>query len=523
VISAQASADVLDELVHQFTDSFAFYRELIQNSIDAGSTRIEVQLAYRPSAKGGVLTASVTDWGEGMNRRIIEDYLVTKFRSLKENDLTKIGKFGIGFVSVFACRPDVLTVDTGRDGESWRVLFKKDRSYELLALSEPVEGTTVTVHKSATASEYAAFAAHSEAAVKKWCRHSDSEVMLAIGPSDGRPVPPPKLVREPLRVDAPFQVEHREEGTVIVAGPARRLPAPTSLYNRGLTLLETIEPMVPGVALEIVSREFEHTLTRDNVKRDDGFNRVMALARKLADGPLLDALPRELEKAARDPANDDDYHALFEYARTRLSPGQLTLRAPGGGAVAGEALLAQAKRDRALVVAAERSPVVERLLAAGVPVLEQSAHQGYLERVGALAGTRAIHLADKAFTWAEQVPEGHHPLFCAALATALRLTGATTSEVVVAPLHGGCQEEPFMVAAAIGRPMRVEHARRSPFVAGAGPLLCLNLAHPEVAKAVPLLRLAPKLAALLIARLVLVVSGKLSVKADTTLTTWALE
>lgn len=41
----------VEELVHQFTDPFAFYRELIQNSIDAGSTRIEVSLSYRPAAK----------------------------------------------------------------------------------------------------------------------------------------------------------------------------------------------------------------------------------------------------------------------------------------------------------------------------------------------------------------------------------------------------------------------------------------------------------------------------------------
>ena len=142
----KATASLVDELVHQFTDPFAFYRELIQNSIDAGSTRIEVSLSFNPSAGVGLCTASVADWGEGMNRRIIEDYLVTKFRSTKENDLTKIGKFGIGFVSIFACKPDAVTVDTGRDGESWRVLFREDTSYELLQSKAPVEGTRVSLH-----------------------------------------------------------------------------------------------------------------------------------------------------------------------------------------------------------------------------------------------------------------------------------------------------------------------------------------------------------------------------------------
>src|SRR5688572_21322462 len=110
VEAREQTAGIVDELVHQFTDPFAFYRELIQNSIDAGSTRIEVSLTFRPGVTTGWCLAAVSDWGEGMNRKVIEGYLVTKFRSTKENDLTKIGKFGIGFMSVFACLPDAVTV-----------------------------------------------------------------------------------------------------------------------------------------------------------------------------------------------------------------------------------------------------------------------------------------------------------------------------------------------------------------------------------------------------------------------------
>src|SRR5438309_10143578 len=155
--AADAADDVLDELVHQFSDPFAFYRELIQNSIDAGSTRIEVVLEYRPASQKGIATARVSDWGEGMNRKIIEDYLLTKFRSSKENDLTRIGKFGIGFVSIFSCEPDRVVVETGRDAESWRVIFHADRSYELFKLDAPVEGTRVTLHKAMSAGEYENF------------------------------------------------------------------------------------------------------------------------------------------------------------------------------------------------------------------------------------------------------------------------------------------------------------------------------------------------------------------------------
>src|SRR5262245_31473322 len=156
------------------------------------------------------ITSTVQDWGEGMNRRIIEDYLITKFRSSKENDLTKIGKYGIGFVSVFALLPDAVTVDTGRDGESWRVLFKKDKSYELLKPPEPFEGTRVTLHRQATAAEYEEHVEKTRAAVTRWCRHSEVDVTFAAGGADDKPPGGALTVHEPVRVDAPFQVEHQE-------------------------------------------------------------------------------------------------------------------------------------------------------------------------------------------------------------------------------------------------------------------------------------------------------------------------
>ena len=72
-------------------------RELIQNSLDAGAARINVRMAW----SDGELRIEVDDDGEGMDRATIEGYLLTLFRSTKEEDLTKIGKFGVGFVSVF--------------------------------------------------------------------------------------------------------------------------------------------------------------------------------------------------------------------------------------------------------------------------------------------------------------------------------------------------------------------------------------------------------------------------------------
>ncbi len=505
------SADLLDELVHQFSDPFAFYRELIQNSLDSGSTRIEVVLQYTPNKKLGLATATVADWGEGMNRKVIDDYLLTKFRSSKENDLTKIGKFGIGFVSVFACAPDAVVVDTGRDGEFWRVLFKKDKSYELLKLDAPVEGTRVTVHKHLRPSAYDDFAKQSEAAVRRWCRHCESDIAFAAGSADGKPAPEPVPVNAPFEVDAPYQVELKEEGTLIVAGVSRERPAPSGLYNRGLTLLETDEPLVPNVAIKIASRWLEHTLTRDNVRRDKNFEKAIDQARRLTKGALKERLPDELRRCAVDPKLRSDWQVLFTYALQTIGLEQAWLRHPGGGA-------SRAKRKKVIFFADETGPLVTRLIAAGVPVVEAAGDEGFI----ALLKKRAEVLpAAGHWVHAEPLPVVRAPAFCAAMLAGLKAAGAGTRQVALTRLFGATTG-PFALVKELGIPEPIEKASGSPFDAFAPPVLAIDLAHEELAAVTALLETAPRLAALLVARRLAVMNAALTPARDWALTQWAL-
>ncbi len=136
--------EALDELVNQFADPLSCFRELIQNAVDAGSPAVDVSFEFRAEAdtpERGAMVIHVDDYGEGMNREIIDKRLTRLFSSGKDGDLTKIGRFGIGFVSVFALSPDAVVVDTARGGESWRVLFGADRTFQRIARDEPVDGT----------------------------------------------------------------------------------------------------------------------------------------------------------------------------------------------------------------------------------------------------------------------------------------------------------------------------------------------------------------------------------------------
>jgi molecular chaperone HtpG len=518
-MAVNASKDMVDELVHQFTDPFAFYRELIQNSIDAGSNRIEVALAYHPTSKPPMATATVSDWGDGMTRKIIEDFLLTKFRSSKEDDATKIGKYGIGFVSIFACEPDAVTVDTGRDGEFWRVLFKADRTHQLIRLDEPVDGTRVTVHILMSPRAYDDFAQKSAEAVRRWCRHSEVDVALSVGNAAGS-TPPAESVREPLSVDAPFQVEHEEDGLKLVVGVSRNLVPTLGLYNRGLTLLESHEELLPGLSIKAVSRWLEHTLTRDNVRRDKAFARVVKKAKELADGPLKERLPEELRRTAQDPQLKDDWRVLFHYAQSRLKPDKLWLRRPGGGALEGEAVYKRSP-SRWLWVADRRSPLVERLDAAGVPVVEAMA-QDDINTLLRRFELRQTASAEELWTHAEPVSNDAAPAFSAALIDALGLLRARTESVFITRLHGACEELPFALVQALGKPVLAEVAIASPFSRKAAATLVLNSAHDDIARMGPLLGRAPRLAALLVARRLAVYFSALDESSERALTGWAL-
>ena len=517
-----ASGGIVEELVHQFTDPFAFYRELIQNSIDAGSTRIEVSLSYRPGPKQGLLLVCVCDWGEGMNRKVIEDYLLTKFRSSKEHDLTKIGKFGIGFVSIFACKPDVVTVDTGRDGEFWRVLFRADTTWDLLKLPEPLEGTRVTLHKEMGPHDFDDFVEKSKASISRWCRHSDVDVTFTAGKSDGSAPPAPSPLREPLSLDAPFQVEHVEDGTHIIAGPSRTQPPVTGMYNRGLTLLETTEVLEPGVTMKIVSRYLEHTLTRDNVRRDRHFSRAMSLARDLVEDKLLPQLPAELRAAADQKHSAADFETLLLFASSRLKPQQLSYRLCGGGNVSHDALFAHCAQAGFLTVSAEKTPLVDRLLAAKWPVIELTDSTSLSLAIVQLLKARRTLIADEHFSYAAPPDSPTPPEFAGALATLLREAGARIAQVEVAQVRGAASKRPFVMLDALSSPVPDEVVKGSPFARKTPGLLCFNLGHETIAKAAPLFSRAPRLAAVLMARLVLVKDGKLDAARDEALTRWAL-
>ena len=294
---------VLQDLVNQFSDPMSFLRELIQNSIDAGSGEIDIRVEFSPDASSGtgLMTVFIEDFGEGMNREIIETKLTRLFSSGKDDDYTKIGRFGIGFVSIFAIEPQAVCVDTGRGGEYWRVLFKQDRTFDLIRLDQPLEGTQIRIFKQMTASQVETFRQRTREVVSYWCKHVHVPIYV-----EG------EQINQAFDLDSDCKILFEEEGTRAVMGFVTESRAPYGFYNRGLTLKEGDESEWPYVALKIDSRYLEHTLTRDQVLKDRHYHKAHRLLETMATEQLPEQLLTLLEGRARAKRGaDPEYDALL--------------------------------------------------------------------------------------------------------------------------------------------------------------------------------------------------------------------
>lgn len=352
-LNALASADsladaALENLINQFARPLDFLRELVQNSIDAGSPRVEVRIERHSDPANGqlaVLAIHVEDWGEGMDERIIDSQLTRLFASTKEDDLTKIGKFGIGFTSIFAIQPEAVILRTGRHGESWELFFHPDRSFEKVRLDDPVAGTRVSLFKRLPAADVPSFVRECEWILGFWCEHSDTLIQF-LDLTDGGPTAQadgadpfaafdlpampnapnapnapaaPSQVNRPLDLDADLVVRHQDQGVQVVVGLS---PRPRfGFYNGGLTLVQSQQEEVLGtfaprsrhLSFKIKYDRLEHTLTRDNVLQDR--NWTLAMETLLSANEKLELeLLAALEKAVQTEGPLGHLHRYFAAA-----------------------------------------------------------------------------------------------------------------------------------------------------------------------------------------------------------------
>jgi len=467
---APRDAGIVGDVIAQFADPFAFYRELVQNAIDAGTSAVEVRIDH----DADVTRIAVRDRGEGMTRDVVENQLLVLFRSTKERDATKIGKFGIGFASVLAPNPRAVTVQTARGGARLVVHLYRDLTYQLYDGGPATQsGTTVELELAMQPAAVDDFVAASRRALERWCRHAS--VPIELHAPNGATF----RIDRPLALDDALIEVRGGSGTLqCVVGVARDGEPYAGFFNHGLTLFETREPLLGGLAFKVQDARLGHTLSRDNVRRDEHFRHAVEVARGLAERDLPIAAGRALKTAA---AADDDapYRALVQAVAASglpLAPGRwwFPLVEPLGSerAISGADLPAR-------VWTSERANALTALLAArGEPVLRAT------EKLATLIGAELIPVERELVCVAPVTPTDDDTALLAILRelldatwraptiTLARLTGAARGAFAIAG-------DPTQLTATEPYLLDRDRAAKNPFARFRAPPLVLDVDHPS--------------------------------------------
>jgi molecular chaperone HtpG len=519
-------------MVRQFADKHAFLRELAQNGIDAGASKIDVVFDRDDT---GVVRTSVTDDGAGMSRAIIEGPLLTLFSSSKEGDRAKIGKYGIGFVSVFALEPDVVEVRTTTPGEAWLLRLFGDHTWELAEdKSGAPRGTTVTLVQPMTVEAFTAHVAAGTAALHKWCRHARVPIELVVLDA-GDPSATKKIsIGQPFTAPGLVSViwHEGEERIVASVGEApNEPPAFLGYYNRGLTLFETDRPgsdELDGVRVKIDSPNLSHTLSRDGIVRDRQQGRLVALATDLVTSRLWTELVQALTAAALEAKSADAYLGLLRattaaaFASER-SDEQIALPIVdpiGAQRTMPFSVVRHLSRGEVLF-APEASAITRALAANGIPVVR------WLECMPFL---RSPHndewqLSEVERTIAYSAPDSHRhtgdEALEAALLRLLHKIDLSADHVQMSCFAGAGAAMPYRVTNGREVAIHVEKVTKPRW--GRSAIVHLNVEDAGVRLARRRARTEPVVAAHLLLRALLVADGPLSAKVVDRLLEAALE
>lgn len=518
---AEAPRDqgIVGDVVAQFADPLAFYRELVQNSIDAGTPTVEVRLQY--DAPAGTMRAQVRDRGEGMSREVVENQLLVLFRSTKEKDPTKIGKFGIGFKSVLAPKPNIVVVHTSRAGRRLTLHLHPDLTYELYDAGPASQtGTSVELELAMAEDMVDEFVHASRDALVRWCRHATVPIefhgqLLSGEAVSGR-------IDRPLALDGAL-VEVRDtidDGklTCVVGLVAAGTAPSTGFYNHGLMLHESDEPISGRLAVKIQDSRLGHTLSRDNVRRDERYDHAIAHARGVAESKLVPAVARELAARA-EGGNLPAYYQLvaaIEEAKLELRPNEWVFPLVGENRA-----LRASELPRRVWAAAHASPVTAVLAAKSIPVLHMSpASRNWLQSRALHSASAEVFDANEELTAIEVVsPEDGDHAWLGLVAEFLevayrrpasislaRFSGLYANQLVLA---GGADDSAVPHTGSVPFVLDRDRALRQPFGKLVKLPLLLSVTHPYI---VATRAGDPRLAASHLARLILLAYARLDVE-----------
>lgn len=538
---APRDAGIVGDIIAQFADPLAFYRELVQNAIDADSPTVEVEVTCDASEPPGeqvplgdtrVGIVRVRDRGCGMTRDVLENQLLVLFRSTKEKDNSKIGKFGIGFASVLSPNPNVVVVSTARDGRRLVLHLSRDLTYKIFDGGPATQtGTTIELELAMTAEESKAFALRSHDALVKWCRHATVPIELRIDVPPLQPAYTTRIDRPMGLDDAIVEVRGVSEDRQLqmIVGIARDAKPYAGFFNHGLMLYETTERLIGKLAFKVQDARLGHTLSRDNVRRDENFTRALSLVRTLAEDGLPPVIQAALREAATaEPGKWESIADAIVASEIGLSTAHWTF--PLVDETAKGKTIDGASIGRSMWSSPKSTPLTAALAKLGMPIVRITEYaKPTFDKLRDLIGTQAVDVGT-AFTHVTPLAiDGNDSLFCDTLLAIFEACHRGPPKVMLAKLEGAASN---LIAVAGGPDdaaftsentyvLEKDVALSTPFSRSRRRPIVLNTQHALVR--VARTSADPRMAAAHIARAVLLQHRILDVEKSSAIMTYTLD
>ncbi len=285
------------------SDPWVFVRELLQNSRDAGASRVEIEV----SRNGDHERVLFRDDGCGMSYEHARRYLFALYASSKEDSREQAGKFGIGFWSVLRFEPSTLVIRScasrgkrargaASHGNAWQVSLDGELGSLEETAADLEVGTEIVLER--PASEDEDLASRVMAATRHYgrflSRRDDPEVPLPVT-VDGL------SANAELKFEAPCatfrgkgfrgavglgkepEVELFAQGLFVrSASSLQDLQAAGELSDEAGANTEDVLAELPSLAPRVVvdSAELDLLLARSDARYDKHLKRILRTAEK---------------------------------------------------------------------------------------------------------------------------------------------------------------------------------------------------------------------------------------------------
>jgi hypothetical protein len=130
-----------------------------------------------------------------------------------------------------------------------------------------------------------------------WCKHTEAEIFFQN-----------EKINQPFQLDSILNITEKSQTAEIIAGYIIDEMPFYGFYNQGLTLIEGRKKFFRNIQFKIKSRYLEHTLTRDNIREDENYWKVM----ETLNGIVKSSLPARLfETIEQELLNNETETTLY--------------------------------------------------------------------------------------------------------------------------------------------------------------------------------------------------------------------